>query len=93
VAWCVLYCCYGLFYHLPFENWAGALNQMETGLPVIKTGLAAVKDAFWVVHASKAYSDWGFGFLLWHSAYFTVCVWLSIFLMQAPRIIRPKSQT
>jgi hypothetical protein len=86
-AWCVFYCSYGLFYHLPLETWAGAINQIETGLPVIKTGASAITDAFMIVNESKEYSDWGFGFLLWHSAYFSVLVWISIFLMQAPRII------
>jgi hypothetical protein len=87
-AWCVFYCCYGLFYHLPLESWASAIDQMETGLPAIKTGASAIADAFLIVHESKEYSDWGFGFLLWHSAYFSICVWISIFLMQAPRIVR-----
>jgi hypothetical protein len=31
------------------------------------------------------YGDWGWGFLLWHSAYFSICVWISLYLMQAPR--------
>ena len=87
-AWCLFYCSYGLFYHLPLESWASAINQLETGLPAIKTGASAIVDAFFIVNESKAYSDWGFGFLLWHSAYFTVCVWISIFLMQAPRLRR-----
>lgn len=84
-AWCVFYCCYGLFYHLPFESWASAINQLETGIPEIKSGLDAIWDAFLVVNESKEFSDWGFGFLIWHSAYFSICVWISIFLMQAPR--------
>jgi hypothetical protein len=92
-AWCVFYCCYGLFYHLPFETWAGAIKQIETGLPVIKTGASAITDAFMIVNESKAYGDWGFGFLLWHSAYFSICVWIALFLMQAPRIIRTVSKT
>jgi len=92
VAWCVIYCSYGLFYHLPLENWPSAIRQMETGLPVIKTGIKAIVDAFAIVNESKMYRDWGFGFLLWHSAYFSVCVWISIFLMQAPRIIRNDDQ-
>lgn len=85
-AWCVIYCCYGLFYHLPLESWPYAFEQIETGLPTIKTGLSAIKDAFLIVNESKVYSDWGFGFLFWHSAYFSVCVWIAIFLMRAPRI-------
>lgn len=84
-AWCVFYCCYGLFYHLPIETWAGAIEQLNTSLPVIKTGASAITDAFLIVNESKEYSDWGFGFLLWHSAYFSICVWIAIFLMQAPR--------
>jgi hypothetical protein len=84
-AWCVIYGSYGLFYHLPLESWPSAINQIETGLPVIQTGLSSIVDAFTIVNESKAYSDWGFGFLFWHSAYFSVCVWISIFLMRAPR--------
>ncbi|MEN8251749.1 MAG: hypothetical protein ABFS32_22710 [Bacteroidota bacterium] len=87
VTWIVLYCSYGLLYHLPFESWVGAFDQMNTGLPVIRTGISAVADAFTIVNESKEYSDWGIGFLFWHSAYFTVCVWISIFLMQAPRLV------
>ncbi len=86
-AWCVFYCIYGLFYHLPFESWAGAIEQLGTGYPEIKSGLGAVVDAFKIVHESKAYGDWGFGFLLWHSAYFTICVWIALILMRAPRIL------
>jgi hypothetical protein len=85
LAWCVIYCTYGLVYHLPTEYWASAFQQMETGIPEIKTGLSAVKDAFSTVNVTHNYSDWGFGFVLWHSAYFSVCVWLAIFLMRAPR--------
>ncbi len=84
-AWCVIYCSYGLFYHLPLESWPAAFNQIETGIPVIKTGLSSIVDAFSIVNESKVYSDWGVGFLFWHSVYFSVCVWISIFLMQAPR--------
>jgi hypothetical protein len=84
--WCVIYCSYGLFYHLPLESWPSAFNQLETGLPAIKTGINAIKDAFIIVNESKAFSDWGFGFLFWHSAYFSVCVWIAIFLMRAPRL-------
>jgi hypothetical protein len=85
LGWCLIYCTYGLVYHLPTEYWASAFQQLETGIPEIKTGLSAVKDAFSIVNVSHNYNDWGFGFVLWHSAYFSVCVWLAIFLMRAPR--------
>lgn len=89
-AWCVFYCCYGLFYHLPLESWAGAIDQIKTGLPVLRSGTGSIVDALTIVYESKDYSDWGFGFLLWHSAYFTICVWIALFLMQAPRLHWPK---
>lgn len=85
LSWCVIYCCYGLLYHLPLESWPYAFEQLRTGLPPIKMGWSAVKDALLIVHESKAYSDWGFGFLLWHSAYFSICVWIALYLMRAPR--------
>jgi len=85
-AWCVIYCCYGLFYHLPLESWAGAIDQIKTGLPGIKTGSNAIMDALLIVNETKEFSDWGFGFLLWHSAYFSICAWIAIFLMQGPRL-------
>jgi hypothetical protein len=88
LGWCVIYCSYALIYHLPTEYWASAFDQIETGLPAIKTGMSAVTDAFLMVNVSHNYSDWGFGFILWHSAYFSVCVWLAIFLMRGPRKLK-----
>ncbi len=84
LAWCVVYCCYGLFFHM-YEMWVSVVHQLQTGTPIIRTGLSAIIDAFSNVNPSRVYSDWGWGFLLWHSAYFSICVWISIFLMQAPR--------
>jgi hypothetical protein len=81
-AWCVIYVTYGVVFHLS-EMWNGVFDGLTTGFPVINSGTIA--DAFMIVHETKEYSDWGFGFLFWHSAYFSVCVWISIFLMQAPR--------
>jgi hypothetical protein len=93
LSWCVIYCTYGLVYHLPTEYWASAFDQIRTGIPEIKTGISAVVDAFTVVNVTHNYSDWGFGFVLWHSAYFSVCVWLAIFLMRAPRDLSSSSGT
>ena len=92
LSWCVIYCSYGLLYHLPTEYWATALEQLRTGEPQLKTGFSAIKDAFKSVNVTHHYPDWGFGFVLWHSAYFSVCVWLSIFLMRAPRYLGAEQQ-
>lgn len=85
LAWSIIYCCYGLILHLPLESWPEAITQWNTGVPAIRSGFDAVVDAFSIVHETKVYSDWGFGFLFWHSSYFSICVWLALFLMQAPR--------
>lgn len=82
--WCAVYCSYGLFYHLP-GMWIEQIELMQTGYPALLTGGSAIVDAFRIIHVEREYSDWGFGFMFWHSAYFSVCVWISVFLMQAPR--------
>ena len=87
-AWCIGYCSYGVFFHLPmdfFSDTANSTMAVTTTVPVAQAGLAAVRDAFFVVNESKEFGDWGFGFLFWHSSYFSICVWLAIFLMRAPR--------
>ncbi|MBY9002328.1 MAG: hypothetical protein KGD64_15515 [Candidatus Heimdallarchaeota archaeon] len=80
----MIYCTYGVIFHLP-GIWESAITQLQTGIQDLPTGGSAIIDAFMNVNETKMYSDWGIGFLIWHSAYFSVCVWISIFLMQAPR--------
>jgi hypothetical protein len=82
--WCAIYCTWSACFDLP-TVWAAAVHQLRTGVPELRLGLGAVRDAFFVVHESKAWDDWGLGFVVWHSGYFSICVWLSLFLMSAPR--------
>jgi hypothetical protein len=89
LGWCVIYCTYGAVFHLPFEYWSAAFEQLRTGVPAIKTGWGAVSDALLIINPSVKYGDWGFAFLLWHSAYFSICVWLALFLMRGPRLLQP----
>ena len=84
VVWCVVYCCFCVFYNVP-SYWSEQIELIRTGYPPIQTGLSALIDAFSTINVLREYSDWGFGFVFWHSAYFSVSVWISIFLMQAPR--------
>ncbi len=85
LGWCIIYCTYALVYHLPTEYWQSAFEQIRTGVPEMKTGMNAITDALKIVHVNHNYDDWGFGFVIWHSAYFSICVWIAIFLMRAPR--------
>ena len=82
MAWCVIYCSYGLFFHI-VGLWESAIAEIQAGFPATSTNV--LTNAFLIVNETKVYSEWGFGFLFWHSAYFSICVWISIFLMRAPR--------
>jgi hypothetical protein len=84
-AWSIIYSIYSIAFHLPIEYWASAIEQLETNIPQIKTGWTALSDSLVIVNVTRDLGDWGFGFAFWHTAYFTVCVWISLVLMRAPR--------
>jgi len=66
--------------------WARALYIVETEGITLDTGIQAIIDALGIrTRTSLEYRDWGFSFLIWHSSYFSILTWISIFLMQAPR--------
>jgi hypothetical protein len=81
--WSIVYINFMVFLNLP-GIWADAITQLTSGIPPIRTDPNAIIDAFSIVNVTRKYGDWGFGFLIWHSGYFTLLVWLSLFLMQAP---------
>ncbi|WP_419834405.1 hypothetical protein [Endozoicomonas atrinae] len=91
VIWLVGYCSYSVFYHLPIEYWPHVLEDMRQGNYQFNASLKAVTDALLVVNETKSLSEWGgIGFLIWHSGYFSICVWIVLFLMRGPRLLRSK---
>lgn len=89
---CALYCSYSLFYHLPIEYWPHIIRDLQSGNVVFNSGSSAIKDALLVVNETKDFQRWGgTGFLIWHSGYFSICVWMALFLMSAPRLLPAKS--
>lgn len=68
-------------------TWNAAVQlQMESPVPAIRSGSQAVRDALFVVNETKDLAAWGgVGFLIWHSGYFSLCGWMVLFLMTAPR--------
>jgi hypothetical protein len=83
------YSCYSLFYHLPIEYWPSALAQlhMQAFEPSFKFGFQAIRDALFIVHETKDLNVWGgIGFIVWHTGYFSICGWMVLFLMTAPRL-------
>jgi hypothetical protein len=88
VVFCAGYCTYSLAYHLPIELWPHVIEDLRTGNTVFHTGWDAVKNALLLVQQSRNYHDWGgAGFFIWHSGYFSVCVWMVLFLMSGPRLL------
>ena len=85
VTWCVVYCMYRWIFTLP-GMWGRALYILETEGITLETGIQAIIDVLGIrTRTSLEYRDWGFYYLIWHSAYFSILTWISIFLMKAPR--------
>lgn len=84
-AYTTIYSLYGWTFHLFVNQWPDYQKQVDTKFPVIQTGWEGISDAAGCWNQTHEYDDWGLGFLIWHTAYFTVCVWIAIFLMTAPR--------
>jgi hypothetical protein len=81
-------------FNLPIAQWPEAIAQLQmpTPDPPFRFGLAAIRDAFLVVHETRDLPAWGgMGFVVWHSGYFTVCVWLVLYLMTGPRLLPAKT--
>ena len=60
--------------------------QMETPVPAFKFGMAAIGEALTVVNVTRDLSEWGgIGFIIWHTGYFSICVWMVLLFMTGPR--------
>lgn len=87
------YVIYSLGYHLPIEYWPAAITQlqMETPVPEFKFGIEAIYEALTIVNVSRDLSDWGgIGFIIWHTGYFSICVWMVLLFMSGPRKLQLK---
>lgn len=85
------YSFYSVFYHLPIEYWPEAINQLKMAIPdpEIRYGFSAIKDSFLVVNKTYDYEAWGgLGFVIWHTGYFTICGFMTIFFMNGPRRVK-----
>ena len=89
--YCIVYSLFEFGVGLPILYWPSAIAQLRMAIPepAFRFGLQAIRDAFLIVHETKDLSAWGgMGFIIWHTAYFTVCVWVVLFLMSGPRLLR-----
>ena len=88
IIFCVGYGMYSLGYHLPYEYWPAAIAQwqMENPEPAFKIGSEAIYEALTIVNVSRDLSEWGgIGFIIWHTGYFSICVWMVLLFMSGPR--------
>ena len=82
--WCCGYLIFQCIYALPFMYFA------EIAQDVGKTvEHDAVRQAIFGYTTTRDFAAWGgIGFLIWHSGYFSLCSWMSLFFMSAPRMQR-----
>jgi len=85
------YAIFEIGFNLPVVYWPEAIDQLRAATPdpAFRFGADAVHDAFVNVHRTRSLDDWGgLGFVVWHTGYFSVCVWIVLFLMTGPRLLR-----
>lgn len=79
--WCGGYLAFQLFYALPFMYYANLAQDLGKSIPT-----DALKQAIFSFTTTRDYGTWGgLGFFIWHSCYFSICVWMVLFFMSAPR--------
>lgn len=79
--WCFGYLAFQCLYELPFSYYANLSQDVGRIVPH-----DALKQAIYGFTATRDYTKWGgLGFFIWHSGYFSICVWMTLFFMTAPR--------
>ena len=79
--WCVGYLAFQCLYALPFIHFANISQDVGKLIPP-----DALRQAIFNYTATRNFDTWGgIGFFIWHSCYFSVCVWMVLFFMSAPR--------
>jgi len=95
IVFCVGYVIYSLGYHLPYEYWPAAIAQwqMENPVPAFKFGNEAIYEALTIVNVSRDLNEWGgIGFIIWHTGYFSICVWMVLLFMSGPRKVEVREE-
>jgi len=79
--WCGGYGAFQCFYALPFIHWAHISQDIKAIIPS-----NALRTAIFDFTKSRDFNTWGgIGFIIWHSGYFSLCSWMSLLFMTAPR--------
>ena len=86
--WCFGYLSFQCFFALPFMHYAEIASDIGKSFPS-----DALQTALFDFTATRDFSTWGgIGFFIWHSGYFTICAWMVLYFMTAPRVISNKTK-
>ena len=75
-------------YQLPFGYYLEIANDMANGTHY-PLNVDSFIRAFEELHPTRSFEEWGgLGFFIWHSGYFSICVWMNIFFACGPRLLK-----
>ena len=80
------YVIFQIAYQLPFGYYLEIAGDFETG---IHYGINAesFKRIIYDYNQVRGFDEWGgIGFFIWHSGYFSICVWMVLLFASGPRI-------
>jgi len=78
--WCIGYGLFQFGYGLPFIH----MNDLTTGTSAVPEN--ALSNSIFNFTQTRDFDTWGgIGFMIWHSAYFSVCSWLVLIFMWSAR--------
>ena len=79
--WCVGYLSFQCFFALPFMYFAELAQDIGRVVPP-----DSLRVAIYEYTVTRDFDTWGgIGFIIWHSGYFSLCSWMSLLYMSAPR--------
>jgi len=79
--WCVGYLSFQLFFALPFMYFSEVAQDIGRVVPP-----DSLRVAIFNYTVTRDFNAWGgIGFIIWHSGYFSLCSWMSLLYMSAPR--------
>ena len=81
ILWCVGYSLFQFVYALPFIHFSDLSLDIGKVIPN-----DAFSQAIFNFTATRDFDAWGgIGFFVWHSGYFSICVWMVLTFMLSPR--------
>ena len=85
--WCCGYLTFQCFFALPFMHYADLAQDIGRIVPP-----DALAQSIFNFTATRDFDKWGgLGFFIWHSGYFSICAWMVLYFMTAPRKQNPSN--